>query len=1068
MKNTVRMSALSALLVAAAYFLQQHVENTSLDNALATVIEQQDLQSDPSVGLSLAKITSPEAQLGKQLFFTKSLSGNDDVACASCHHPLLMGGDDLSLPIGIGATEPDLLGPGRKYDLSNKTHDIRADGSPNVPRHSPTTFNTGLYKKTLFWDGRVSQREDGGITSPDSLVFGEVSPYARPSLLATQAQFPVVSREEMRGHKFLTGEKNENVRAALAEKLVRSGEEGFSWAAVFESVYGKGEGAPVSYARIAAALAKYQESQLFIDNEWFRYIQGEKEAISAKAKEGALLFYRPYSEGGLNCVACHSGKLLSDEDFHPVGFPQIGRGKGANGADFGRFHASKRERDRYLFRTPSLLNVAHTSPYGHTGSFSDLRQLLKYHLDPLEGFSSFDFSLNHLPQFQGSGYFYPNSKALTQQAIDDLYKRDAQGQLTSVAKVEVNEEQLDSLVAFLDTLSDRCLQAVSQGKHTCLNPWLPFDEQHEPKVLAATFGDFEVLVNDWLSPEAVSSAINELEINGQGDIEVENCLTENNATQPAGKRFVDVALEAGLDYFVPEVEQEVIESTPSTDVGFEALMFQEFMGAAIAADFNSDLFPDLIVFNGADKPPKVLINKGGKSFVDQTKEYGLDTWKNKAFMGGGALDLDGDGDVDLVLTGRKMDADNQPTGEGVLDIYEFDKGSWTLIKQKETITRPALSVSFADANGDQLVDIFVASWSKVAKTQEQFLWLNNGDMQFSGVGVSSGISTALPTNDFSFSPLNVDLDGDLWPDLVMVSDFGNTQSLFNLGKGRYSSDMNIVPANTFTDENGMGVAAADFDNDADLDVFITSVYAPEGLESSFPGTGNRYYVNDGQGALEERSEQFGVRDGGWGWGACAADFNADGWQDIFHTNGFGQVVSRHSIYPATPFEPFFADTSKLFVSAAGASFKEQAGEYGVAGTGQGRGVVCFDYDRDGDIDIFVINLIGRPHLYQNQVNNRARGLTLSLADHKSRNRQAVGAKITLSKAGGKGGLQYREVQANTNYISQSPLSQFFGFGEGLADDSYDLKIIWPRPLVEETHLSGLKPGQCLQVTRNPG
>ena len=113
------------------------------------------LTGNPAGGKDIPDVSQSKlAQLGRELFFSKSLSLAFDLACASCHHPFLAGGDGLSLPVGVGALDPDLVGPGRRHD-GNFYIDPEADGGPNVERNSPTTFNSALYQHALFNDGRV-------------------------------------------------------------------------------------------------------------------------------------------------------------------------------------------------------------------------------------------------------------------------------------------------------------------------------------------------------------------------------------------------------------------------------------------------------------------------------------------------------------------------------------------------------------------------------------------------------------------------------------------------------------------------------------------------------------------------------------------------------------------------------------------------------------------------------------------------------------------------------------------------------------------------------------------------
>ena len=138
----------------------------ALDEQLVNLIINLALDNSDIARRDLPSINDPLAQLGKKLFFSKSLGGGFDAACASCHHPLLGGGDDLALPIGTLANDPLLLGQGREHQ----------SGQPQVPRHSPTVFNVGLWDRGLFWDSRVESLNpvagangaDGDIRTPDT------------------------------------------------------------------------------------------------------------------------------------------------------------------------------------------------------------------------------------------------------------------------------------------------------------------------------------------------------------------------------------------------------------------------------------------------------------------------------------------------------------------------------------------------------------------------------------------------------------------------------------------------------------------------------------------------------------------------------------------------------------------------------------------------------------------------------------------------------------------------------------------------------------------------------------
>ena len=346
-------------------------ETTSL---LRAVVEQQGLTGDPAAGLDVGSVDDPLAVLGRKLFFSKSLGGDRDSACVTCHHPSLGGGDSLPMSIGVGADNPDLLGPGRSHP----------DGDLTVPRNAPSTFNIGLFERGLFWDSRVEELPGSGIRTPDT-DFGEPDPAAGESIVAAQSRFPVTSEDEMRGFEFVKDGTNDEVRAALEQRLSTDG-----WAAEFEAVFGSPE---VTYGRIASAIAAYEDSQVFVDTPWRAYIEGDDDAIGESAKRGALLFYQPTADGGANCANCHSGDFFTDELFWSIAAPQIGRGKGdgATGThDFGRERETGNKADRFTFRTPSLLNVQVSGPFLHSGAYDDLGDVIRHHFDPQAAIAAYD------------------------------------------------------------------------------------------------------------------------------------------------------------------------------------------------------------------------------------------------------------------------------------------------------------------------------------------------------------------------------------------------------------------------------------------------------------------------------------------------------------------------------------------------------------------------------------------------------------------------------------------------------------------------------------------------------
>ncbi|UCB55680.1 MAG: hypothetical protein JSW45_03895 [Thiotrichales bacterium] len=437
------------------------------------------LSGDPSTDRELPDISDPKAQLGMKLFFTKGLSGNQDTACVSCHHPVLGGSDQLSLPIGVNAEIPELLGPGRTHSeaLAIADNNSTYDGGPTVPRNSPTTFNSGLWDQVMFHDGRVESldkliNQNGdpgefglGIVTPDSETddndVQQADPNAGSNLPTAQSRFPVTSPEEMRGFTFTTPGTNDEVRTALETRLAANQ----NWIDEFTAVFGD---STVSYARIAEAIGEYERSQVFVNTPWKAFMEGDDSAISEAARRGALLFMLPTRTGGASCLTCHRGDRFTDEQFHVLGMPQIGRGKGDGTTgtdDFGRFRVSGNDNDMYAFRTPSLLNITETGPWGHAGAYTTLEAVIRHHLDPQAAFDNYDIS--QLEASIVSSGQTDDMVVNTQNALDKLAANKLAG-LSLLPTVSLTDAQISDLLAFLETLTDPCLK-----DRACLAPWIP-------------------------------------------------------------------------------------------------------------------------------------------------------------------------------------------------------------------------------------------------------------------------------------------------------------------------------------------------------------------------------------------------------------------------------------------------------------------------------------------------------------------------------------------------------------------------------------------------------------------
>lgn len=344
--------------------------------------------------------------LGRLLFFDKILSGNRNISCATCHHPNHASSDGLALGIGEGGKG---LGPERHV----------APGEAvlgRVPRNAPSLQNLGAREfEVLFHDGRVEADPQGVWASGFWTPAREQLPEGLDNVLAAQAMFPVLSDIEM------AGGRGENPIADAAA-LRRFDGEGGAWdlladrlraipnyvshfAAAFPDV---ADAEDITFVHAANAIAAFEATAFRADQSPFdHYLRsGDPEVLSAAAMRGMGLFY-----GVAGCAACHAGKFQTDHGFHAIAMPQIGPGKGDGTddsyfqetgypgrlEDFGRAPISGDANDKYRFRTPSLRDVTLTGPWGHSGAFSNLEDVVRHHLDPVYSVESYRLSEGHLP-----------------------------------------------------------------------------------------------------------------------------------------------------------------------------------------------------------------------------------------------------------------------------------------------------------------------------------------------------------------------------------------------------------------------------------------------------------------------------------------------------------------------------------------------------------------------------------------------------------------------------------------------------------------------------------------------
>ncbi len=473
--------------------------------------------------------------------------------------------------------------------------------------------------------------------------------------------------------------------------------------------------------------------------------------------------------------------------------------------------------------------------------------------------------------------------------------------------------------------------------------------------------------------------------------------------------FVDVTDEAGLAY-VHDYGDFV--NPPGTE------MPKRISGGVASGDFDADGWVDLYVVQGDQGPTMLFRNQGDGTFVETALDAGVQIASPNGYETGPAFgDVNGDGLLDLFV-GNILQWE-----DGSAPRVFVNQGDGTFLEDQGTGLSPArentFSAIFGDYDLDGWLDVFMAHWSFADDCPcEGHLWHNNGDGTFTNVDAVAGIAAKLDSlnNDRVFAPNFADINNDGWPDLLLASDFGSSQVYLNDGDGTFTD---VTDPLVQTDQNGMGGTVGDYDNDGNLDWFVSSIW------NNQDKTGNRLYHGLGDGTFEEVSAAAGVRDGLWGWGACFADFDNDGNGDVLHVNGWQG--------PA-----FETDPVRLFLSNGDGTFSETAAQLGLVDVGKGRGLSCFDYDRDGDIDVFISNNNGGSSMWRNDGGNLNPWVNVTLKGL-GPNVHGVGGRVYVTTGSG---TQMRELRMGGNFSSQDPTEAHFGLGEAVTTID-ELEVIWP-------------------------
>jgi cytochrome c peroxidase len=364
--------ALSWVALLGATVASADAADRRLDRELRAALGQAGFTGRVGVSLErrLGRALNPRlAEVGRMLWFDPITGLNDDNSCAGCHSPTAGFGDTQSIAIGI--ENNGVVGPGRT--------------GPRNMRRSPMVINTAFYPN-LMWNSRFAALSGDPFDNRAGFQFpapeGRSLSY-QPHLLVAQAFIPPTERTEVTGFAF-HGD-NDAIRAEVIRRLNTTPAYRRLFGRAFPTVRA---GAPINFDMFALAIAEFEFTLTFANAPIDRYAQGEREALSADLKRGALLFF-----GKAGCVGCHSvagqsNEMFSDFQNHVIGVPQVAPsntnnsfdGPGAN-EDFGLEQVTGNPADRYRFRTSPLRNLALQPTFMHNGAYTSLEEAIRHHLD---------------------------------------------------------------------------------------------------------------------------------------------------------------------------------------------------------------------------------------------------------------------------------------------------------------------------------------------------------------------------------------------------------------------------------------------------------------------------------------------------------------------------------------------------------------------------------------------------------------------------------------------------------------------------------------------------------------
>jgi len=445
---------------------------------------------------------------------------------------------------------------------------------------------------------------------------------------------------------------------------------------------------------------------------------------------------------------------------------------------------------------------------------------------------------------------------------------------------------------------------------------------------------------------------------------------------------------------------------------------------------------DLYVTRGV-LPAQLFVNRGKAGFVEEGGARGVSGGGTVA-LGAVFADYDNDADQDLLVT-----------NDGPPRLYRNDgTGHFADVTAEARIGGDymGMSGSWADYDADGHLDLYVTNHSRCAPTSvnrgavtynPDLLWHSNGDGTFTDATAllehDPNLTEDGSTIGAGFQAAWFDYNGDNRQDLYLANDFlGQRPDRNHLWRndgrgpdGQWQFTDVSIASGTSLSMNSMGIGVGDYDRDLDFDLVISN-WGP-----------NRLLRNNGDGSFRDVGPQTRIEREfqrqsrrGVTWGPQFADFNLDGWEDLY-------IAAGYLVGYLTPEDT--PQRNEVFVNDRKGQFLDLSAASGADDPGQSRGVATADYDRDGRVDVYVVNQGGGSHLFRNVTpKGKSHWLEVRATGTRS-NRDACGTKMVLTVAGGS---MLRQVFCGST-STNSGSDKVVHFGVGTAKKLTKLEVTWP-------------------------